>query len=324
MSRKTIPLEAIQVASPCDAAWDDMTGTERMRFCHLCQKTVYNLSAMTREQADKLIRQKEGRMCVRLYRRRDGTVLTGDCPVGLRAVRRRMALWVGGAAACFLALVGWGSAMVGLKIASRPGSRGRREVGRLAGASARKPTRAEIAAARGRTVPDTIAPGLRVLFVGINPSLYSAAVGHHFARPGNRFWPALHAAGFSDRLLHPSEGRLLLEMGCGITNIADSATATADELSDAELLAGARKLVRKVKRYRPAIVAFLGVTAYRTAFGRPGAKLGRQGERVGEAAAWVLPNPSGLNAHYQLTDLAKLYAELRRAVESAAGPGASG
>jgi TDG/mug DNA glycosylase family protein len=178
-----------------------------------------------------------------------------------------------------------------------------------------RPTRAEIAAARGRTVPDIIAPGLKVLFVGINPSLYSAAVGHHFARPGNRFWPTLHAAGFTDRLLHPSEGRLLLARGYGISNIADPATATADELSDEELRGGARRLARKVKRYRPAIVAFLGVTAYRAAFRRPRAKLGRQAERIGASAVWVLPNPSGLNAHYQLAGLAPLYAELRRAAE---------
>jgi TDG/mug DNA glycosylase family protein len=180
-----------------------------------------------------------------------------------------------------------------------------------------KPTRAEVAAARGKTVTDIIAPGLKVLFVGINPSLYSAAVGHHFARPGNRFWPALCAAGFTDRLLHPSEGRLLLECGYGITNIADPATATADELSGAELLAGARKLARKAKRYRPAVVAFLGVTAYRTAFGRPRARLGRQEERLGESLVWVLPNPSGLNAHYQLAGLARLYTELRVAAECA-------
>ncbi len=123
MSRRTISLEAIQIASPCDAAWSDMAGTERMRFCHLCQKTVYNLSAMTKEQAEKLIRQKEGRLCVRLYRRRDGTVLTSDCPVGLRAARRRVALWVGAAAACFLALVAWAGALAGLKLASRSGGR---------------------------------------------------------------------------------------------------------------------------------------------------------------------------------------------------------
>jgi TDG/mug DNA glycosylase family protein len=152
-----------------------------------------------------------------------------------------------------------------------------------------------------------------VLFVGINPSLYSAAVGHHFARPGNRFWPALHAAGFSNRLLHPSEGRLLLERGYGITNIADPATVSADELSREELRAGARRLVRKVKRHRPAMVAFLGVSAYRTAFARPGAKLGRQDEGIGESAVWVLPNPSGLNAHYQIAGLAALYGQLRQA-----------
>jgi double-stranded uracil-DNA glycosylase len=181
----------------------------------------------------------------------------------------------------------------------------------LAGTSPQKPTRAEVAAARGHTVPDIIAPGLKVLFAGINPSLYSAAVGHHFARPGNRFWPALHAAGFTDRLLHPSEGRLLLDSGYGITNIADPATATAEDL-----IAGARRLVRKAKRYRPRIVAFLGVTAYRTAFGRPRAAVGRQEQPVGESAVWLLPNPSGLNAHYQLAGLAKLYAELRRAAES--------
>jgi len=124
MPRRTISLDTIQIASPCEAAWDDMAGTERMRFCHLCQKTVYNLSAMTRAQAEKLILQKEGRACVRLYRRRDGMVLTSDCPVGLRAARRRVALWVGGAAACFLALVAWAGALTGLKIANRPGSRG--------------------------------------------------------------------------------------------------------------------------------------------------------------------------------------------------------
>jgi TDG/mug DNA glycosylase family protein len=186
----------------------------------------------------------------------------------------------------------------------------------LAGAAPHKPTPAEIAAARGRTVPDIIAPGLKLLFVGINPSLYSAAVGHHFARPGNRFWPALHAAGFTDRLLLPSEGRRLLESGYGITNIADPATASANELSAADLVAGGRKLLRKNKQYRPRIVAFLGVTAYRTAFDRPKATVGRQSEHLGESTVWVLPNPSGLNAHYQLAGLAKLYAELRRAAES--------
>jgi TDG/mug DNA glycosylase family protein len=185
----------------------------------------------------------------------------------------------------------------------------------LDGAPGARPTPAEIAAARGRAVPDVIGPGLKVLFVGINPSLYSAAAGHHFARPGNRFWPALHAAGFTDRLLHPSEDRLLLDNGYGISNIADPATAAAADLSDEQLREGARRLERKVRRYRPAVVAFLGVTAYRTAFGRPKAKLGPQPERLGESAVWVLPNPSGLNAHYQLAGLAKLYRQLRRAIE---------
>jgi TDG/mug DNA glycosylase family protein len=160
-----------------------------------------------------------------------------------------------------------------------------------------------------------IAPGLAVLFCGINPSLYSAAVGHHFARPGNRFWPALHAAGFTDRLLAPWEDRLLLAKGLGLTNLAGRATAAADELNEAELVAGAQRLVRKVRRYRPGWVAFLGISAYQTAFGRK-ARLGRQAETLGESAVWVLPNPSGLNAHYQLADLARLFAELRRAVEA--------
>jgi TDG/mug DNA glycosylase family protein len=177
-----------------------------------------------------------------------------------------------------------------------------------------KPNRAEVAAAYGRTVADVIGPGLKVLFCGINPSLYSAAVGHHFARPGNRFWPALHAAGFTERLLSPFEGGTLLERGYGLTNLVRRATAAADELTADELTAGARALVRKVRRHRPKAVAFLGVSAYRTAFGRPRAGLGRQAEAVAGAVVWVLPNPSGLNAHYQLRDLARVYAELRAAV----------
>ncbi len=176
-----------------------------------------------------------------------------------------------------------------------------------------KPTPAEIAAARGRRVPDILAPGLKVLFVGINPSLYSAAVGRHFARPGNRFWPALHAAGFTDRLFSPFEDRLLLERGLGVTNIADPATATADELTDEQLTAGARHLARKVRRYKPAAAAFLGISAYRVAFAKKDVRVGPQPDRLGGAAVWVLPNPSGLNAHYQLADLARLYGALRRA-----------
>ncbi len=177
-----------------------------------------------------------------------------------------------------------------------------------------KPTRAEIAAAAGGTVPDLLAPGLRVLFCGINPSLYSAAIGHHFGRPGNRFWPTLHAAGFTARQLSPFEEHELLEAGYGITNLVARATASADELSNDEIIRGARRVVAKVRRYQPTCIAFLGVTSYRTALGRPLAKIGRQEETLGRAAIWVLPNPSGLNAHYQLADLAQLFAQLRRAV----------
>jgi TDG/mug DNA glycosylase family protein len=175
-----------------------------------------------------------------------------------------------------------------------------------------KPTPAQVAAARGKRVPDLLADGLKVLFCGINPSLYSAAVGHHFARPGNRFWPALHAGGFTDRRLSAFEDRELLGLGYGITNLVARATAAADELTDAELRRGARLLERKVRRHGPAVVAFLGVGSYRTAFGRPHAGVGPQPERFAESPVWVLPNPSGLNAHYQLADLGRLFAELRR------------
>jgi TDG/mug DNA glycosylase family protein len=173
-----------------------------------------------------------------------------------------------------------------------------------------RPTKAQIAAAEDALLPDVIADELRVLFVGINPSLYSAATGHHFARPGNRFWPALHRSGFTPRELDPFEDRELLEYGVGLTNIAPRATARADQLDRDELRAGARSLVRKVRRRRPAWVGIVGVTAYREAFERPKARMGRQEETLGGAGLWILPNPSGLNAHYQLPDLARLYAEL--------------
>jgi double-stranded uracil-DNA glycosylase len=179
-----------------------------------------------------------------------------------------------------------------------------------------RPTPSQIAAAFGRRVPDLLRTGLAVVFCGINPSLYSAAVRHHFARPGNRFWPALYAAGFTDRLLSPFEEKLLLAAGYGVSNLVARATATADELTPEELTTGSRVLVRKVRRYRPGAIAFLGVGAYRTALGRPKAAIGRQPERIGDTAVWVLPNPSGLNANYQLADLARLYAELRQAVET--------
>jgi len=172
----------------------------------------------------------------------------------------------------------------------------------------RRPTQA---AAAGGTLPDVMAPGLRVLFVGINPSLYSAAIGHHFGRPGNRFWPAIHLAGYTPRRLDPSEDGLLPDFGCGVTNLAPRATARADELSRQELVEGAALLTATVETYQPACVAFLGVTAYRHGFNRPKAAIGKQRERIGTARLWVLPNPSGLNAHYRLEDLAKLYRQAR-------------
>ena len=177
-----------------------------------------------------------------------------------------------------------------------------------------RPTPQEIAAANGRTVPDLIAPGLKVLFCGINPGLYSGAVGHHFARPGNRFWPALHAAGFTPRRLSPFEERELLGYGYGITNFVERATAAADELTDEELVAGTTRLERKVQRFRPKALAVLGVGAYRTGFGRKDAKVGPQPDAIGDTRLWVLPNPSGLNAHYHAGDLAELFRELRRFV----------
>ena len=178
-----------------------------------------------------------------------------------------------------------------------------------------KPTRAEILAAAAKTVPDLIAPGLKILFVGINPGLYTAAIGRHFGRPGNRFWPALYAGGLTPRLLSPYENHQLLGLGYGITNIVRRATAAADELSAEELLAGARRLRRKIARYRPRLVAILGVEAYRRAFRRPGATVGLQTDRIGGARVWVLPNPSGLNAHYLPRDLARLFRALRRESE---------
>jgi TDG/mug DNA glycosylase family protein len=174
-------------------------------------------------------------------------------------------------------------------------------------------TREALLAAKGRTVEDVIAPGLRVLFCGINPGLHTALSGHHFAGPGNRFWPALHASGFTDRRLRPEEERLLLERGLGITNVVARATSTAAELGPGEYEEGGRALERKVRRYRPVYLAVLGIGAYRAAFGRKGASIGPQSERIGETRLWVLPNPSGLNANYRPADLATLFRELRMA-----------
>lgn len=181
--------------------------------------------------------------------------------------------------------------------------------------SSAKPTRADLLAARNKTVRDVIAPDLRVLFCGINPGLYSGATGHHFARPGNRFWPTLHQSGFTPRLLHPSEERQLLTFGYGITNLVPRATATADEVAPGELVAGRRRLESKVKRYQPRVVAILGIGAYRTAFVQKVVALGQQPEQLVNAIVWVLPNPSGLNAHYQLVDLVEHFQALRQWVE---------
>lgn len=174
-----------------------------------------------------------------------------------------------------------------------------------------KPSQSDIQSAAGRTVPDVIQNGLGILFCGINPGLYSGAVGHHFARPGNRFWPTLWAARFTERLLLPSEERLLLTYGLGITNFVARATGSAIELHPAELRTGAEQLADKVKHYKPRILAVLGVGAYRTAFGIRQAAIGRQTDTISDTEIWVLPNPSGINAHYQPEDLARLFGEMR-------------
>lgn len=189
----------------------------------------------------------------------------------------------------------------------------------------RGPTRAELDQARTRLLSDVAAPGLQVLFTGINPGLYSAWAGHHFARPGNRFWPALHQSGFTSRLMLPGEQHELLESGLGITNVVPRATARADELTHAELVAGGEELRAKVRRLRPRWLAVCGVTAYRTAFGAPKAAVGRQPDdlagELGQTRVWVLPNPSGLNAHYSAAALAEEFARLRAAAQSSSsGP----
>jgi TDG/mug DNA glycosylase family protein len=175
----------------------------------------------------------------------------------------------------------------------------------------------DLRGAADKTLPDIIAPHLKVLFCGINPGLYSAAVGHNFARPGNRFWPALYRAGITPRLLAPAEELELLALGYGITNVVERASAAADELSQAEIIAGGQRLAAKVARYQPRILAVLGAGAYRTAFQRPKAAIGPQPETIGGARVWVLPNPSGLNAHYSLDDLAALFRALKEAGENA-------
>jgi double-stranded uracil-DNA glycosylase len=161
-----------------------------------------------------------------------------------------------------------------------------------------------------------VGPGLRVLFVGVNPSLRSAEVGHHFARPGNRFWPTLHAAGFTPHRLRPQDDHELPAHGVGVTNIAARPTRDAAQLTRAELLAGAAELEDTVRRHAPLLVAVVGLTAYRTAFARPRATMGLQADMIGGRPVWVLPNPSGLNAHYKPADFARLYAEARAYAET--------
>src|SRR3954469_3455078 len=174
-----------------------------------------------------------------------------------------------------------------------------------------KPTKAELVAASNKRDPDLIAQDLIVLFAGINPGLYTAAIGHHFGRPGNRFWPALHAGGFTPRLFKPFESSLLLELGFGITNVVERATVRADELTNDELRAGGRRLEAKVKRWRPPVVAFVGIGPYRIISGIKDARVGLQKDPFGGSYAWVLPNPSGLNAHYLPAALAQLFGDLR-------------
>jgi double-stranded uracil-DNA glycosylase len=176
----------------------------------------------------------------------------------------------------------------------------------------KRPSPDDVANARERTLDDVIAPGLKVLFVGINPGLWSGATGHHFARPGNRFWKAIHLAGLTPTVLSPDQQQELLTHGLGVTNLVARTTAQANELTDDELRLGARALEAKIEQYRPAKVAFLGLSAYRVAFGQPKAVVGRQEKSVGGSQTWVLPNPSGLNAHYQLADLAREYAALHK------------
>ncbi len=175
------------------------------------------------------------------------------------------------------------------------------------------PTREDLDAARHRSVPDALAPGLDVVFVGINPGLYSGAVGHHFARPGNRFWKALHGSGFTEREWSPFDDLDLVTVGLGITNLVDRTTASAAELRADELRTGRDSLEAKIARYRPGVVAILGITAYRTGFDHAKAELGPQDDALAGSAVWVLPNPSGLNAHHQLDDLIRRFADLRAA-----------
>jgi len=181
--------------------------------------------------------------------------------------------------------------------------------------SKRKPSLDEMQAVRDKFLRDILGPNLDVVFCGINPGLYSAAVGCHFARPGNRFWKALHDSGFTDELLEPSEQQRLLEYGCGLTNLVPRATAVASELSRDELHRGRDDLSRKIGEAQPRCVAVLGIGAFRNAFRQRGGGLGLQEETLAGVHPWVPPNPSGRNAHYQPPEFARLFKELRVAIQ---------
>jgi len=185
-----------------------------------------------------------------------------------------------------------------------------------------RPAAADLEAARDRTIPDVLPePGapFRVLFCGINPGLYSAATGWHFARPGNRFWPALHLSGFTPRRLAPGEQDLLPGLGLGITNLVARATAQASELHATELRSGREHLAALADLYRPHVIAIAGVTAYRTAFDRRHADTGPQPDPLGPSRLWVVPNPSGLNAHWSLDAIAAAFSALRAAADGGVG-----
>jgi double-stranded uracil-DNA glycosylase len=183
-----------------------------------------------------------------------------------------------------------------------------------------RPTREQLENAIHNRLPDLIAPNLKVLFVGINPGLYTAAIGKHFGHPGNRFWPALHAGGFTPRRFTAFEREEFLKLGYGIVNVVGRPTRTIPELSPNELVEGGKELVRKIRRYTPRFAAFTGVTAYRIAFGLKDAKVGPQDETIGSTKLWILPDPSGLNAHYPPKKLAVEFARLREAIELEMAP----
>ncbi len=178
-----------------------------------------------------------------------------------------------------------------------------------------KPTQEEIIAAKNKTIDDVIDYNLKILFCGINPGLYTAAIGHNFGRSGNRFWPSLFEAGFTPEILSPFDEKKLLNYGLGITNFVARATAKADEIQKEEFIEGGEILKEKIKKYKPKILAVLGIGAYRIAFDKSKAKVGLQEENIGETKIWVLPNPSGLNAGYNFEKIVETLRELKIASE---------